>query len=401
MARIVLATGSVELDSLFDQATGGAYLLVPRDDHGDNAEELVGALGAAPLPDVLVIDATRDTDAALRLTRGIRAKYPTISVLLISSDAEAVGLPALRAGALDVVHLGAGVDGFRTALDRAVLSQQTFSDPTATNIETSPLPAPAGEVITVVSPKGGVGKTTVSTSLAVGLASIAPDSTVLVDLDVQFGDVANALNLLPEYSLLDTVRGPASKDTIALKTVLSLHSTGLYAICAPDSPAAADTVTVDEITRLLTMLATQFRYVVVDTAPGMPEHTLAALDRTTDLVLLTSMDVPGVRGLRKEIDLLKELAFDIPRRQVVLNLCDPRGGLSVDDVRTTIGTDIDLQIPVSATALTATNQGVPLIMQSSRDPAVRALRDLVDRFSSAPIGGHRRRSRLLAGSRSR
>ncbi|MDD9204957.1 P-loop NTPase, partial [Georgenia sp. 10Sc9-8] len=100
-------------------------------------------------------------------------------------------------------------------------------------------PAPSGRVISVVSPKGGVGKTTVATNLAVGLAQAEAHSTVLVDLDIQFGDVASALDLQPEYTLPDAVTGPASRDTMVLKTFLIQHETGLYVICGPDSPAAA------------------------------------------------------------------------------------------------------------------------------------------------------------------
>ena len=177
-----------------------------------------------------------------------------------------------------------------------------------------------------------------ATNLAVGLARTAPHSTVLVDLDVQFGDVASALDLDPEYSLPDAVHGPASQDTMVLKTFLTLHETGLYVICGPRTPADADGIAGQDVSRLLQMLASEFRYVVVDTAPGLSEHTLAALDQTTDLVLLTSMDVPGVRGLRKELDALTQLDLLTDSRHVVLNFADTRAGLSVADVEATIGT---------------------------------------------------------------
>ena len=107
----------------------------------------------------------------------------------------------------------------------------------------------------------------------------ASNSTVLVDLDIQFGDVGSALNLDPEHTLPDTLRGPASRDTMVLKTFLTLHETGLYVICGPDSPAAADSITGPEIGHLLQMLASEFAYVVVDTAPGLSEHVLAAMDQ--------------------------------------------------------------------------------------------------------------------------
>jgi pilus assembly protein CpaE len=242
-----------------------------------------------------------------------------------------------------------------------------------------------GRVITVASPKGGVGKTTVSANLAIGLTAAAPQSTVLVDLDVQFGDVASALGLTPEYALPDVAHGPAAEDTMVLKTFLTQHPSGLYAVCGAESPAAGDTVSAADVSRLLTSLAREFRYVVVDTAPGLSEQTLAALDRATDVVMLSSMDVPGVRGLRKELDVLRELCMIPAGRHVVMNLADPRGGLSVRDVETAIGTGVDVVVPRSAAVPVSTNQGVPIVAGGRKDPAAKELRRLVARFAATPI----------------
>jgi pilus assembly protein CpaE len=241
-------------------------------------------------------------------------------------------------------------------------------------------------VISVVSPKGGVGKTTVATNLAVGLAGSAPQATVLVDLDLQFGDVASGLNLDPEYYLPSAINGQASGDTMVLKTFLTLHETGLYAICAPESPIEADGITADHVRQLLRALAAEFRYVVVDTAPGLSEHTLAAMDETTDLVLLSSMDVPGLRGLRKEIDTLRSLGLLQGRRsQVVVNFANPSAGLSATDIELTVGAPVDLMLPRSKAAPASVNLGVPLLQSGVRDPMTKQLRALVERFTQGVV----------------
>jgi len=210
-----------------------------------------------------------------------------------------------------------------------------------------------------------------------------PNSTVLVDLDVQFGDVASALDLEPEHFLADAVHGPARRDSMVLKTFLTQHRSGLYVICAPSSPAEADAITADDVTHLLDMLAAEFRHVVLDTAPGLSETTLAALDQTSDLVMLSSMDVPGVRGMRKELDTLDRIGQRFESRQIVMNLVDRRGLLSVEDVEATLGTGIDLLLPRSKAVLPSVNQGIPLLEVGGRDPMTKQLRRLVDRL----VGG--------------
>ena len=281
-------------------------------------------------------------DAVLTLAARLDIQSPGISVVLITEASQQMWQAAMRSGIRDLLPPSANVPEIRDALERASVAangrRRVLRPATETERYT-------GRVITIASPKGGVGKTTVSTNLAIGLTAAAPQSTVLVDLDVQFGDVASALSLVPEYTLPDVVRGPASEDTMVLKTFLTQHPSGLYAVCGAESPAAGDTVRGEDVTRLLALLAREFRYVVVDTAPGLSEQTLAALDRATDVVMLTSMDVPGVRGLRKELDVLRELCMIPAGRHVVMNFADPKGGLSVRDVETTIGTGVDVVLP--------------------------------------------------------
>ena len=141
----------------------------------------------------------------------------------------------MRAGIRDLLAPDADVAEIHAAVERAgqaAASRRRVLRPAA---ETDRY---TGRVITIASPKGGVGKTTVSTNLALGLTAHAPQSTVLVDLDVQFGDCASALGLTPEYTLPDAVHGPASEDTMVLKTFLTQHPSGLYAVCGSESPAA-------------------------------------------------------------------------------------------------------------------------------------------------------------------
>jgi pilus assembly protein CpaE len=396
MSRVVLAGAGEDLILRVKQATDGdVHVLPPGRLPGDPAR-LFEQLADGELPDVLLVGPHAPAPEVLTLAARLDVQSPGIAVVLMADPSPEMWQAAMRAGIRDLLAPDADVAEIHAAVERAgsaAASRRRVLRPTA---ETERY---AGRVITIASPKGGVGKTTVSTNLAIGLTAAAPQSTVLVDLDVQFGDVASALGLVPEYTLPDAVHGPASEDTMVLKTFLTQHPSGLYAVCGSESPAAGDTVSGEDVTRLLASLAREFRYVVVDTAPGLSEQTLAALDRASDVVMLTSMDVPGVRGLRKELDVLRELCMIPAGRHVVMNFADPKGGLTVRDVETAIGTGVDVVLPRSKGVPASTNQGVPILQSSRRDPMSKELQRLVSRFAATPLmkpGRYRARHRAAS-----
>jgi pilus assembly protein CpaE len=382
MSRVVLGAADDEVVLRVKEATDGDVQVLPAGRLPGDPARLFEQLVDGELPDVLLIGPAAPLQEVFGLAARLDVQCPGISVVLLADPTPETWQAAMRAGVRDLLPPTADAGEIRAAVERAGSSAAGRRRVLRPVEETARY---TGRVITVASPKGGVGKTTVSANLAIGLTAAAPQSTVLVDLDVQFGDVASALGLVPEYALPDVAHGPATEDTMVLKTFLTQHPSGLYAVCGAESPAAGDTVTAADVSRLLTSLAREFRYVVVDTAPGLSEQTLAALDRATDVVMLSSMDVPGVRGLRKELDVLRELCMIPAGRHVVMNFADAKGGLSVRDVETAIGTGVDVVLPRSAAVPASTNQGVPILAAGRRDPVVKELRRLVSRFAATPI----------------
>ena len=390
-SRIVLATASADLEQRLNKATDGNCRALPLGPLPASPAALFAHLKTASRPEIILLDSGPDPRPALELAARFDAQCPGISVIIVSDRGAGDrhrGDARRRTRHLEPAGRGGRTSG-RCSTMRTKSARRRTSEPEGVD---SGAHLPTGRVITVVSAKGGVGKTTVATNLAIGLARTGRNSTVLVDLDIQFGDVASALNLDPEYCLPDAVRGQASRDPMVLKTFLSLHETGLYVICGPRTPAEADAVTAHDVGHLLHMLVSEFQYVVVDTAPGLSEHVLAAMDQTTELVLVTSMDVPGVRGLRKELDALTQLGMLTDSRHVVLNFADERGGLSVSDVEATIGAGVDFLLPRSKTALESVNQGIPLLQsKKERDPMTRQLDRLLTRFIAAGRADARRK----------
>ena len=393
MTNVLLTTDSAELEARVHAAAGGNCIAVPAHPIPADPAQLLAQLRHDSLPDIVVLDASRAPQDALALAARFDRELPGTGVVLIG-DPGAISVAAMRAGVRDVLPADTDTESLRVALDRvgaAVLARRA-------QVGIMPTPAPIaqaapGRVLTVLSPKGGAGKTTIATNLAVGLAQTAPGSVVLVDLDVQFGDVATALSLEPEFTLDDVVHGAALRDPIAMKTHLTHHPSGLSVVCAPDNPAAADTITPEQVSALLSLLATQFRFVVVDTAAGLEARTLAALDHTTDPLLLTTFDVTGSRGLRKEIATLRDLGMLTNARQVVLNFADPKGGLSVADVEATIRSRVNLTIPISKAVTASLNTGTPLLQQKPNDAASKQLRKLLTYYAGTAVrsanGRHR------------
>ncbi len=235
-------------------------------------------------------------------------------------------------------------------------------------------------VVVVASPKGGVGKSTIAVNLAVGLARQAPQDVVLVDLDLQFGDVATHLDLKPAHSLADAFASRGGLDTLLLKTFLTAHPAGFYALCGSESPAAADKIGPKQVRELLASLASQFRYVIVDTGSGLDEPTLAALEEANDAVFVSSMDVASVRNVRKEIEVLATLNILPARRHLLLNFADRQSGLSVRDVEAVVGLPVNVVVPRSQEVALSSNRGVPVLMEKKGGPAAKAMNNVVKRL---------------------
>jgi pilus assembly protein CpaE len=372
----VLTIGvGAELAQRFSAASGGGLVSLGVEALGADPG-LLDHLAASP-PEMVVLGPGVPLDHAFVISGHVEVAAPTTSVVVIAPSDPDLWMAAMRAGVRDVLSPNATLADVTAVVFRAGELARARREAVAVDPATA---ATGNRVIVVASPKGGVGKTTVATNLALGLAASGPGSTVLVDLDLQFGDVASALALTPQYSLPDTVHGAASNDPLVLKTFLTRHPSGLSVVAGSDSPAAGDAVTAAEAGRLVETLSREFCYVVIDTAPGLTDHTLTVLEQATDLVLMSSMDVPGVRGLRKELDVLTELHLVPTGRHLVLNGVDSAGALSMEDVEDTIGAPLDLVLPRHNAVPLSTNTGVPLLQAGGKDPVTRGLQTLLQQF---------------------
>lgn len=381
MSTYLLATPDAEFEQRIRTALSGVAPTL----HLTRVEavsDIGAALKSASTPvDVVAVGPGIALDEALTAAHQLDLGHPEVSVLLVAEPSPTLWQQALRAGVRDVVELSSPdaelAEVFERAADKVARRRAHLAGEVAQeNLHTA-------RIITVLSPKGGAGKTTVATNLAAGLAALAPGRIAVVDADLQFGDVAGALHLMPEHSIADAARLNGSLDAMTLKVFLTHHPAELYALCAPDAPAEGELVSGDSVGRIIKILASEFDYVIVDTSAGLSEATLSALEVSTDVVAVTSMDVPSVRATRKLLDVLEQLGMTGHRRHYLLNRADSKVGLDTADIEASLQVTLDVVLPSTRSIPLAINQGLPVIHTEPRSPVARQLRTLIDRFAPA------------------
>lgn len=220
-----------------------------------------------------------------------------------------------------------------------------------------------GRAIVVASPKGGVGKSTISANLALLLAQAHPLDVVLVDLDAQFGDVASILDIKPDRTVVDAMA--ALGDTVLLKTCLVKHPSGLVVLPAPASPIDGEFITIDQAKQLVESLKSLFPIVVVDTGSGLNDPAVGALEASDEAVFVTSMDVSALRGLTREMEVLDALSV-APKRHLIINFAESSSGIEIADIESVLGLHPSAVLPRDSSVVLANNRGAALVLERKR-----------------------------------
>ena len=351
-------------------------------EHLTSASVVARAIHENPEISQIVIGPEVPLDQACDLAESARIERPAMGVILLRHRLDVTAMSqALRSGVREVVQ----VDD-QAALGDALRRSRDLTSRLAGHLGGGPGGGVEGHVITVFSAKGGVGKTTLSTNLATYLASTG-HSTLLIDLDLAFGDVGISLQLLPVSSVFDAVSMAGHLDEQGLSSLVTRHQDGgLAVVCAPPDPAQADRVPAAVITELIRLARRHYEYVLIDTPPAFTEHVLAAVDLSDLLVLIATLDIPAVKNLKVALDTLDALGVAKEVRTVVLNRADAKVGLRPEDVVTAIKTPLASNIPASSTVPASINRGVPLVLDQPKDPVSLALRELADRHIRQRFG---------------
>jgi pilus assembly protein CpaE len=364
----------------------------------DEAMAAVAAEGRDVLATIIGPSLT-DRDA-LALAGALQQGTPDISVLLIRrQESGELIRQALNVGVKGVLSSASDETAVRTAAARAVEIARTLRGrlgggaPTDNGEGRAP-----GKVVTVFSSKGGCGKTFLSTNLAVSLTRNGAE-VALVDLDLHFGDVAIMLHLFPSHTIYDAAQNPGL-DALSLKSFLTRHDSGIWALVAPTEPTVADTINPGTIGNILKLLRSAFDYVVIDTPPAFSEPVLAAFDESDWLVMLATLDVPSIKNLRLTLQTMELLHFPKTRMRVVVNRADSKVGLRLPDVEKLLSSPVDTTIPSSRSVPLSVNKGSPIMLEEPKGPVAESIRRVAAQLTEPQIGRTKQKQRRSLFARS-
>ncbi len=345
-----------------------------------SVDELVASLSPGA-PAVAVFGLSLANDAGLAEAERIGRAHPEIGVVVVTPELSAALLQkALRAGARDAVTADAEEAQVRQAVERVgeTMVAMTRRQPPSGDV------FEPGRVIVAFSTKGGVGKSVIATSIAATLSLKQSRPVVIVDADLQFGDVAVLLNVRPVNTTVDVAAAIEGADSEMMDGLLATHeATGLRVLPAPIEPSAAEQITPQQMLAIVQFLRSMFAYVVVDLPPHFDDVVLALLEEADDVLLVASMDIPSIKNLRVGIQTLDLLSLAGRKMKLVLNRANAKVNLDVADVEKALGVPAEFRIPSDIAVPQAVNRGVPVTIDKPRSASALALAHLAESFLDA------------------
>lgn len=336
-------------------------------------------------PDVVLMDINMPDMDGIAATEAIRANQPSVQVIILSVQSDQNYMRrAMLAGARDFLTKPPMGDELISAIRRA--GEMAIAEKEkAARVQVAPagvlsggavagFGGPRGKIVSMYSPKGGTGCTTLAVNLALALNGTEA-KVALVDGNLQFGDVAVFVNEQGKNTVVDLAPRADELDAEIVEEVMVKHSsTDLHILAAPSRPEYAEKVSSSQFAKVLEYLTHLYEYVIVDTSPTLTDVTLATIDVSDIIVLVTTQDIPSIKNCRLFLDLLNNLGIRRDRVMFIMNRFDKKTNITPDRVSDNLKQEIALVIPVDdATAVKAVNRGVPFVLDNKNQPAARGV----------------------------
>jgi pilus assembly protein CpaE len=326
--------------------------------------------------DIVIVACQSYTDrVAYMIDRAAKQRPDRPVLLMAQSSPNGLLRQAFEAGADDVIALPQTADAIRFAVEKVIARRKGAA---------SVAGKPNAPLVCVLGPKGGTGKTLVSTNLAVALAR-RDMNVVLIDLDLQFGDIGLALGLAPARTMYDLMKAGPPFDHEKLDRHLMNHPSGVKVLVAPTRPDHASAVSIDYLRDVYAALRTMSDIVIVDTPPGFTPEVIATIDVSTSAVMVGMLDSLSLKNTKLGIETLDLMGYPAENVSFVLNRADSRVGITQDDVSAILGRAPDVFVPSDREIPRSVNEGTPIVASRERSDAAKAFNGLADRYMKAPV----------------
>jgi pilus assembly protein CpaE len=342
-----------------------------------NADDTIRSLSDSPV-DLLLVACAGYSDRALMLLESVHAHNPDLQVMVLGHGSPNGFLRrAFEAGADDIVMLPATRDQVRFEIQKLIARKQGAD---------TPVSGDTSRLVCILGPKGGTGKTLTATNLAVALAQRG-SRVALVDLDLQFGDVALCLGLPPERTVYDLAQSPGALDFEKLDAFLATHSSGVRTLIAPRRPDQASAVGAELLREVYAILRSTFDWVVVDTPPGFTAEVITSIDSSTDVVMVGMLDSLSLKNTKLGLETLELMKYDPERVYLLLNRAHSRVGISQSDVEAVLGRAPDILIPSDREIPRTVNEGIPIVIARPQSEPAEAYGQLAELLAEPVSAG--------------
>ena len=321
---------------------------------------------------IFLVDLSNNKQEKLDLILKVSQQCPNCKVLALSDNPTVdLIIRIMRAGAKEFVPIPILKNEFFDSLNK-IISQ--FEEPKKNN---------KCKIISVFSNKGGIGKTSLATNLALELSKITKESVALIDMNFQMGDITTFLDLKPSFNISYMLENiDKINETFLLSTLEKYKNSSLYILADPPYFKQADNIQPKQITKLFNTLKETFSYIIVDAEASFDGKNIAALDNSDLILLVTVANIPALRNTQRCLELFEKLGYDKNKTQIVVNRYMENDEIKEDDVEKVLSKSVYWKIPNNYFALmTAINKGVPVSSINANTNIAQSYRDLAQHIS--------------------
>ncbi|HLA09820.1 MAG TPA: AAA family ATPase [Pyrinomonadaceae bacterium] len=315
---------------------------------GNDAEQLQEEIiRLKPSAAIIVLGDTPIT--AIHFIERLRVQVPSTAIISAAHNASPdLILQSLRAGAREFLRLPISPEELKTVLDRV-------TEFCATQVEA---PKKKGRMVAVFSSKGGCGTSFIATNLAASTAA----RTILVDLNLQAGDLPLFLGVDPKYSFADMAENKSRLDDSLIASLVTPCTANLSLLAAPKEADSADEIEPEHVFEVLQKLRESYDYVVLDPQHTFDSKTLAALDQADEIVLVLTLDIPAIRSTQRALEIFDRLGYPRQKIRIIVNRWSKQIDLDLRQVEKFLGEQVIGFVPSDyQVAVTSINLGQPLV----------------------------------------